>query len=74
MALDRWLLSVLNGDATGHGLYHSISRGVPTWDAYNTMKGMILAYESVREKMNLLAKERGDTVEEQVIISRAGLN
>lgn len=72
--LDRWLMAVLQGDAKGHGLYHTISHSVPTWDTYNITKGMILAYESVREKMNLIARERGDAVEEQVVITRAGLN
>jgi hypothetical protein len=37
------------------------------------MKGAIVAYENVLEKMGEIAKARGDSVEEQVIF-RSGLN
>lgn len=71
--LERWLIAMLQGNEKDTGLYHVISHGVTNWDMYNQMRGMIMAYEAALGMMGKIAKQRGDAVEEQVII-RSGLN
>ena len=72
--LERWLLSRLQGDSKETGLYHVISHGVPNWDTYNILIGQVRAYESVLHMMGQIARQRGSDVEEQVILTRPGLN
>jgi hypothetical protein len=71
--LRQWLKSALEGDLENKGLYFAISHSIPNWENYLVMKGAIVAYENVLEKMGEIAKARGDSVEEQVIF-RSGLN
>jgi hypothetical protein len=74
LELERWLLGMLQGSEKDLGLYHTISHGVNNWDTYNNMVGMVRAYESVLQMMGNIAKQRGSAMEEQVILSRPGLN
>lgn len=72
--LERWLIAMLQGSEKEVGLYHTIAHGVPNWDNYNKLVGAVSAYESVLRMMNQIARQRGTDVEEQVIITRPGLN
>lgn len=73
-ALRRWLLKELQGDEKQNGVYHLIAHGVPTWEAYQRLVGMIMAYENVLESMNEAAKGTDEEAEEKVVLSRSGLN
>ncbi len=71
--LRRWINGILKGTKDEDGLHWAITHSIPNWESYLLMKGRITAYENVLEAMDHLAKQRGDTVEEQVII-RSGMN
>lgn len=72
--LQHWLQLRLYGDTKEVGLYSMIAHGLPTWDGYQRAVGTVQAYESVLQKMNDIAHQRGSDLEERVVISRPGLN